>query len=295
MTRRFRRFIFWVFFILFTFVSIIIILFAQGWNFDFNSFRVVKTGGIFIRTSISEAKIYVNDKYVGSTNGILNYTKLVDNLTPKKYSIFLYKENYYPWNKTVEVKSGLVSEQIAITLFPINFKKNKVTELPRQIISDFSIENETIKVVNNKKTGAAKFYNISGSFVLSEKIKIATSTALISPDKNKKLYISNNQIWVNYLNDVKEEPIKSSGEKELIIDLETPILFFGWFNDSEHIIWLTDSELNIAERDNRGNKRNNVKYYLNIPPPFFWDTKNSDLYFFETDKEKMILYKFNIE
>ncbi len=311
MTMQFRRFIFWIFVILFIAASITIILFAQGWRFDFDTFKIARTGGIFVKTTVSGAKIYVNDKYIGSTAGLLNYTKLVDDLAPKNYNLFIHKEGYYPWNKMVEVKSGLVAELVSVTLFPLNLKKVKIAELPSQIISDFKVIDETIKIVNDKKTGTVKIYSIEGQFITSEKFKISTSTesirstgsvlilseveGLISPDKNKKLYATGNKILVDYLNNIKEEPSKKAGEKEIIAISESPILFFDWLKDSEHIIWLTSGELTITERDNRGGKRNSVKFYLSINPPIFLDRDNSDLYFFETSKEKTTLYKINIE
>ena len=109
MTKRFRRFIFWVFVVFFVVTSIIVALLAQGWRIDFSSFKLVKTGGIFIKTSAPGAKIYINDKYIESTSGILNHSKLISDLTPKNYNIFIYKDGYYPWNKIVEVKNGLVT------------------------------------------------------------------------------------------------------------------------------------------------------------------------------------------
>ena len=295
MTIRFRRFIFWIFAVLFAVASIIIIPLAEGWRFDFDTFKPVKTGGIFIKTTVSGAKIYVNDKYTGSTSGLLTFTKLVDNLTPKNYNLFIHKEGYYPWNKAVEVKNSLATELVSIILFPLDLKKIKIAQLPAQKISDFEVDNKTIKIINNKKTGIVKVYDFSGQLISNEKLKIATSTKLISPDKNKKLYASDNKIWIDYLGDTKEEPQKIAGEKEIIAVSESLILFLDWLKDSEHIIWYAGGELTIAERDNRGGKRNSVKFYLNINPPFFWDNKNSDLYFFETIGEKMILYKINIE
>lgn len=295
MTIRFRRFIFYIFVALFIAASVIITLFAQGWRFDFDSFKIARTGGIFIKTTVSGAKIYVNDEYIGSTAGILNYTKLVDDLAPKNYNLFIYKEGYYPWNKMVGVKNGLVTELFSITLFPLNLEKIKIAQLPSQKISDFKVIDNEIKIINDKKMETAKVYNFDGQFISSEKLKISTSTELISPDKNKKLYASDGKIRIDYLNDVKEEPPKKAGEKEIIATSESPILFFDWLKDSEHIIWLTQGELTITERDNRGGKRNSVKFYLNINPPIFLDNENSDLYFFETAKEKLILYKINIE
>ena len=296
MTMQFRRFIFWIFVVLFIVASVIIILFAQGWRFDLDTFKLVKTGGIFIKTTISGAKIYINDKYTGSTAGLLNYTKLVDDLAPKNYNLFIHKEGYYPWNKMVEVKNGLVTELFSVTLFPLELKKVRIAQLSAQKIANFKINNETI-IISNKKTGIAnvKVYDTKGQLISNEKLEVATSTELISPDKNKKLYATDNKIWIEYLGDVKEEPSKKAGEKEIIAILESPILFFDWLKDSEHIIWFTSGELTVAERDNRGGKRNSVKFYLNINPPIFWDIKNSDLYFFETNTEKSTLYKINIE
>ena len=302
MTRRFRRFIFLIFTIFFVISSIIVILFAQGYRFDFNSLKIVKTGGIFIKTSTDGAKIYINDKYAESTGGILSHSVLISGLTPKNYNVFIYKENYYPWNKTVEIKNGIVTELNNIILFPLEPKKNKVVELPSQLISEFAINNSTIEIKNNK-TKIVNVYNLNdGKLLSSEKFKKATSSEeIISPDENKKLYIFNNQLWIYYLNSTKKEPVKNTGDKELIAAYESPINFFDWFNDSEHLIWLANSELTVAELDNRGGKRNSIKFYLNVSPPVFWDRDNSDFYFFEktlpaqTGAEKNTLYKINFK
>lgn len=295
MTRRYRQFIFWIFVFLFILASIITTLFAQGWRFNFETLRIVKTGSIFVKTTVSSAKLYINDEYIGSTAGILNYTKLINNLTPKNYNLFIYKEGYYPWNKIVEIKNGLVTEFLYITLLPLELKKIKITELPRQIVSDFKVSNKTIKIINNKKTDSANFYDFNGKLTPDNAFETATSTELISPDKNKKLYVLNNKILIDYINNVKEEPLKKAGEREVVAESESPILFLDWFKDSEHIILFASSELIIIERDNRGGKRNSVKYYLNINAPIFWDSENSDLYYFEKNKEKLILYKINIK
>ena len=260
MTRRFRRFIFLIFAIFFVVSSIIVILFAQGYRFSFDSLKITKTGGIFIKTSTDGAKIYINDKYVESTSGILSHSTLISGLTPKNYNVFIYKESYYPWNKTVEVKNGMVAELNNIILFPLELKKNKIVELPSHL-------------------------------------NATSSEEVISPDKNKKLYTLNNQIWIEYLNDIKKEPVKNAGEKELVAIYNSPVIFFDWFNDSEHLIWFADGELTIAELDNRGGKRNSIKFYLNIDLPVFWDRDNSDFYFFEKSlpaqagTEKNTLYK----
>lgn len=298
MTKRFRRFIFLIAIIFSIVSSIIIIFFAQGYRFNFNSLKIVKTGGIFIKTSTDGAKIYISDKYVESTSGILSHSALISGLTPKNYNVFVYKENYYPWNKTVEVKNGMVTELNSIILFPLEFKKIKIVELPSQVISEFAINNSAIEIKNNK-TKIINVYNLSdGKLLSSEKfIKATSSEEFVSPDKNKKLYLSNNQLGIEYLKDIRREPAKSAGEKELIAAYESPVIFFDWLSDSEHFIWLANGELTVAELDNRGGKRNSIKFYLNINSPVFWDRNNSDFYFFEktlpaqTGAGKNTLYK----
>ena len=281
MTRRIRRFIFLIFVIFFIAVSAGVALFAQGYRFDLGSLKVVKTGGIFIGTSVDGAKIYISDKYVGATSGILNYTTLVSGLTPKNYNIFIYKENYYPWNKVVEVKNGMVVELNNIILFPLELEKVKVTETPSQIFSEFVVNDGKLEI-KNIKTKTVKIYNLAdGKLLTSEKFIPATSTnEVISPDKDKKLVFSDNELWV---------------DKDLVADFESSVGFFDWFNDSEHLLWLNNNELTIAELDNRGGKRNSVKYYLNIDSPVFWDRNNSNFYFFDKTSKTDILYKINLK
>ncbi len=281
MTRRIRRFIFLIFVAFFVAISAGVVLFAQGYRIDFDSLKIVKTGGIFIDTSIDGAKIYINDKYVGTTDGLLKYTALMSGLTPKNYNIFIYKENYYPWNKVVEIKNGMVVELKNIILFPLEFKRTKVVEVPLQAFSEFTVHDNKLEI-KNTKTKTVKIYNLTdGKLLATEKLILATSTnEIISPDKNKKLFFLNNELRV---------------DKDLITTFESPVDFFDWFDDSEHLLWLNNNELTIAELDNRGGKRNSVKYYLNIDSPVFWDRNNFNFYFFDKTSKTDILYKINLK
>ncbi|MFH1392899.1 MAG: PEGA domain-containing protein [Patescibacteria group bacterium] len=281
MTRRIRRFIFLMFVVVFAVTSAVIALFAQGYRFDFSSLKVVKTGGIFINTSVDGAKIYINDKYIGATNGILKFTNLVSGLTPKNYNIFIYKENYYPWNKVIEVKNGMVVELNNIILFPLELKRTKVIETPSQTFSEFAISDGKLEI-KNAKTKTVKIYDLkNGELLTKSNFILATSSSeIISPDKNKKLFLSNNKLWV---------------DKDLVASFDSPVDFFDWFDDSGHLLWLNNNELTIAELDNRGGKRNSVKYYLNIDSPVFWDRANSDFYFFDKTPKTDVLYKINLK
>lgn len=270
-----------IFVVFFVAISAGVALFAQGYRFDFDSLKIMKTGGIFINTSIDGAKIYINDKYIGATSGILNFNTLVSGLTPKNYNIFIYKENYYPWNKVVEIKNGMVVELNNIILFPLELKKTKVIEMPSQIFSEFAINGGKLEI-KNTKTKTVKIYDLAnGKLLTSEEFApIILPNEITSPDKNKQLYISDNKLWV---------------DKDLIAAFESTVDFFDWFDNSDHLLWLANNELTIAELDNRGGKHNSVKYYLNIDSPVFWDRNNSDFYFFDKTSKKDVLYKINLK
>ncbi len=296
MTKKFRRIIFFVFTAFFAAGSFVAVFYAEGYRFDLPLFKIEKVGGIFIKTSVDGAKIYINDKYISSTGGILTYSALISDLVPKNYSVFIYKENYYPWNKTIRVESGMVANLDKIILFPLELKQTKIAALPAsQKISEFDINGDSgaveIKVAAGKIDNIFVYNPADGKFVSSGKIKKATSpSTILSPDKNKNLYVSDGKIFVEYLNDTDEKPVKKAGTKELIADAGAPVEFYEWLGDSEHIIWFSDGEISVAELNNGGGKRNSVKFYLGIDPPFFWNRANSELYYFKKESGKNALY-----
>ena len=210
------------------------------------------------------------------------------------YNLFVYKDGFYPWNKTIDVKDGLVAEIKNIILFPLEPQKIKIAELPKQAVSEFSVKGERIELINIKlKT--SKIYDFSGKFLSNSPYRVATATPeIVSPDGLKKLYTDGNRLLIDYLKDVKNEPVKSAGETDLIAASQSFVKFFDWLKDSEHIVWFSESELAIAERDNRGGKRNVIKIYLDIDPPIYFDRDDSDFYFFETSGQKMTLYKLSL-
>lgn len=87
------------------------ILLAKGYTFSAKEGRVVGTG-IISATSIPEgASVYIDGHLTTATN------TTISNLPTKSYTIKISKEGHIPWEKTIEVKEGLVTE-VKATLFP---------------------------------------------------------------------------------------------------------------------------------------------------------------------------------
>ncbi len=87
------------------------IFFAKGYTFSTKERRVVGTGIITINSEPDSASVFVDGHLTTATNATIS------SLPTKSYSIKITKEGFIPWERSVEVKEGLVSE-LKVTLFP---------------------------------------------------------------------------------------------------------------------------------------------------------------------------------
>jgi len=100
MTRRVRRFIFYIFLGLFIILAFVVVLYAQGYSFDWQKKSLVATGAFYFKSYPEKAKIYLDNEYKGKTN------KFIKRLIPKKYDIKISKPGYHDWKKTLVIMTG---------------------------------------------------------------------------------------------------------------------------------------------------------------------------------------------
>lgn len=84
---------------------------AKGYTFSPTEKRIVGTGIISVSSEPDSASVFIDGHLTTATNAT------VSNLPPKQYTVRVVKEGLIPWEKTVEVKEGLVTE-LKVTLFP---------------------------------------------------------------------------------------------------------------------------------------------------------------------------------
>ncbi len=92
-------------------VAGIAIFLAKGYTFSAKEKRIVGTGIITISSEPDAASVFIDGHLTTATNAT------VSSLPSKTYSVKLTKEGFIPWEKSVAVKEGLVTE-IKVTLFP---------------------------------------------------------------------------------------------------------------------------------------------------------------------------------
>lgn len=137
MTKKTRRFIFYTFFVLFVTVALVIIFYAQGFDFDWQNKTLFKGGAFYFKSYPKDADIYIDNQYQGRTN------KFIKRLLPKEYSVKISKSNYQDWQKTMEVKSKLVTQAKNVLLIKNNLPLNLVTKNDVKYFS-FSSDNKRV-------------------------------------------------------------------------------------------------------------------------------------------------------
>jgi len=159
MTRRTRKILFFIFFVIFILVAPTLILYFQGYRFDFKKKSLTQIGGLFLKVIPKQVEIYIDDKLVKKTDWFFGST-LIENLLPKKYKIEIKKENFYPWEKTLEIKEKEVSEVKNIVLFP----KNLDFQILTKNLKNFWISPDGMKIVlleeENELGWALKLYDL---------------------------------------------------------------------------------------------------------------------------------------
>lgn len=84
---------------------------AKGYRFSPEKGTFSGTGIISITSVPDQASVFLDDHLTTATNANIN------SLVPKTYSVKIVKEGFIPWEKKIEVKTGLVAE-VKARLFP---------------------------------------------------------------------------------------------------------------------------------------------------------------------------------
>jgi len=127
---------------LFLLMAPLILLYSQGYRFDFDKNKIVKTGGIFIEVSNTSAEIYINEKFVDQTGFFAN-TVLIENLLPKKYNIEVRQTEFQTWQKNLEIKEKQVTKVENILLV----KQNILFDVLEQNIEEFLVSEDEKKIL----------------------------------------------------------------------------------------------------------------------------------------------------
>jgi len=215
-------------------VSIIVVLQAQGYDFDWKKNEVLKTGGVYVKTAQSGADVFIDDAYISKTDGFTREI-LAQKMLPGKHAVKVQKEGYFTWEKSLTVEEQMVAKAQNIILFPNNTtfesKFSGITSIFNIIGPNFLVlkTNGDLVAVNSETKeeqsvlSAAKMKDV-------KKIK----DIVFSPDQKKGLIMSSTNTY--YL-------LELAGAKSQITTLK------DLDKTSEGVIWDGDNTLDYISKN----------------------------------------------
>lgn len=186
MPKKTRRILFLIAIAAFLAIGFMVIMYAQGYRWDFQANIFLLSGGIYLESAPKEAAIFLNDKPLNEQTPFL-----IKGLLPfRKYKIRLEKDGLQNWIKEFEIKPGDVAQAKNIILFPKEIKNQIVWN--DAALADFNISpNE--KYLALKTDSKLKIVSLAATNPLD-----ATTTTVNFSDSKKTAqldFLSNNWGW----------------------------------------------------------------------------------------------------
>ncbi|MBI2669638.1 MAG: hypothetical protein HYX20_00605 [Candidatus Yanofskybacteria bacterium] len=150
MKKKTRRIIFYLSVLIFFILSLLLVLFAFGYRYDFVQNKFFSTGSLELKANIA-AEVYINDELAGSTS-FLSDSFSKGWLLPRTYNVRLQNEKYQPWHKLVKVEAGFLSSFPRVMLLPQDFESEIMASSSVSVITIRRFESENnLAIIGNKK------------------------------------------------------------------------------------------------------------------------------------------------
>lgn len=250
-TKTTRRILFYGFVAVFILTTPPTILYAMGYSFDWQKYALVQTGGLYLKSTPNGAQIAINGKNKNTT------PRLVSHLRPSFYEITISKNDFYPWQKTLEVLPGLVTEARNIMLFPRQTKKelsadnatstieyylNSPSEKQKEILAQNIASSTAGWLLKNDNI----FYISKANFILyrtdlSGSVKEQISKEPLPPDSAYQLISSDGKIFTTLSS--KGALAWLNNKTGIFETINNQIKTAEISSDNKRIVYSTDNEI----------------------------------------------------
>src|SRR3989344_161447 len=276
-----RRTLFWLSTVSFIVVAIPVILYALGFRLAPDSWELVQAGGISIASTPSTGtRIYVDGKLERETT-IFSRRLFLQGLTPRRYTIRIEKEDYFPWQKVLMVDPERVADAHALL---IKDGPEGATLTRGDYVSfAFSDITESVITLKNVKKKEA-FYLLADERVISKPLNIGTTTPLFSgtarafikerniknfdydPSLERIVWWDKTHVWVGWLRGDESLPLYTDEPETLIYTSnESPVREARFYPFQEALLITSSNTVMVVELDGR-DKRNIYPLYKEESP-----------------------------
>ena len=184
MTKKARTILFSVCAILLFSIAPTITLYSMGYRIDFDSKKIVQTGGFYFKILPKNIQILIDGKIKKKTD-IFFGSILIKNLLPKEYKVKIEEEGYFPWEKNLKIEEKVVTEAKNIVLIPGKPR----FEILGNGIENFFFSPDGKKFVLKDKEGLKLFDTEKKieNYLIEAKSKEGNEKIVFSPDSQKIL------------------------------------------------------------------------------------------------------------
>jgi len=280
MRRQTRRGFFFVSLLIFIVLSLLTVLYALGYKYDFVQNKFLKTGSFEISAS-TDAQVYINDELAGATS-FLGTSFSKSRLLPRTYTIRVQNNKYQPWQKLVNVEAGVFADFPRVVLVPQAPVEDAIASSSLKGIASIQfdaeqgtvavnngLQVETISLDSGQRVSLQPFIKSTSLPTTTPPVANGEANLLQSPDGDKGLWFNNREVWVKWLKDTDYQPARIAGDTELVARFPQKITDVQWYKDSDHLIASVGGLLEFIEIDNRGGI--NIAAISIIDSPFYYD------------------------
>jgi hypothetical protein len=265
MQKRTRRVLFWFAVVVFGAASVIAVVYAQGYRFDFSSGQFVRTGAVAVTVN-TDATLYVNDEPVGDTTSFLSHRVGDDKLLPGTYALRVEHQGWSSWHKSVQVQEGILADFPAVMLLPADEASQPALrdEIVKALTDARTLADATPTPLPKPKKSTPPTVVLDG-FTLrgSTLLRMDTASGSLVAEQvlgfepadggNRVMWFTRNEVWVQWFSDTNYQPFRTTGDKQLITRFSVPISRAAWFRDNDHIVVdLGAGSYRVLETDTRG-------------------------------------------
>lgn len=271
-----RRILYCLFFLIFFITAPIVLLWAQGYHYNFQKHRLEKTGVLFLESKPTKAEIYLNGKLQTEKTE----TRL-KNLLPDSYEVMIKKDGYQSWQKNLTVRTSETTFAQYIRLFKqepvlknlLPFKITALSQPQKDLVALAYEDDKIIKVaLLNLETDAIE--------PLAE-LNFIPTILEISPRQNFILVSNNKQNLVIDLKNKKLYDLNKIIQKQIIR------LKWTSFDRDENLYFLSAAGLKKIDLISF-----NVLSLI-TEPLIDWQIINNDIYYLAKTKNQVALKKTN--
>ncbi|MFA6524991.1 MAG: PEGA domain-containing protein [Patescibacteria group bacterium] len=278
MKKKYRRIYALSLVFVFIIVAPLLILYATGFRYDFNEYKVIKTGVLAVDSDPRNAQIEINGEATGAKT-----PKVVKNLFPGEYSVLIEKQGYFPWEKILPVFANQATTTERVSLLktdgPTLVTEEKVTDLV------FSTANSYFAYITNPD-------GVNPALIVKQQNTLRTVLSISTIGRDQQPVFSEGERFI-FLKDIKTNYITRvlslSGQYDILLKdiTDFPVLNLIESGSDSVLYAVTEnglSQLNLTENSIQLLIAGRIQDALTI---------NESVYYIQDKENYPVLYKSN--